>query len=77
MYVMWFVAAVCGSMFDCDGRSGSLKDRRCVEPEVIADLAAVLQAEVDFRPQSMGTNSAPETMVPPGALPQLYAQDIP
>jgi hypothetical protein len=75
--VMWFVAAVAGSMFDCVLKSGSLKDRRCVEPEAIADLAAAFQPDVDFRPQSMGTNSRLDRIVPPGALPQLYAQVIP
>lgn len=77
IYVMWFVAAVAGSMFACPLKSGSLNDRRCVEPEAIADLAAAFQPDVDFKPQSMGTNSRPDRMVPPGALPQLYAQLIP
>jgi hypothetical protein len=77
MYVMWFAAATDGEIFDCDDRSGSLNDRRCVEPELIADRAVSLQSPVDFKPQSMGTNSAPDTKVPPGVIPQLYTQLIP
>lgn len=77
MYWMWFVAAVDGSMFDCVGKSGSLKDRRCVEPEAMADWAAEFQPDSNCRPQSMGTYSTPDTRLPPGELPQLYAQVIP
>src|SRR2546423_11420780 len=77
IYLMWVAAAVCGSMFACVDRSGSLKDRRCEEPEAIAAFAAASQPEVCWRPKSIGTYSAPETIVPRGALSQLYAQLIP
>ena len=74
IYVMWFFAAVLGSMFDCEPRSGSLKDRKCDAPDA---LAVSSQPEVELKPQSMGTYSAPETRVPPAVWPQLYAQLIP
>jgi hypothetical protein len=45
MYIMWFFATVPGSMFDCEGRSGSLKERRCFEPDEIARVAAVFHEE--------------------------------
>jgi hypothetical protein len=77
MYIMWFLAAVSGSKFDCEGRSGSLKERRCFEPDEIARAAVVFHEEVLFRPQSIGTNSNPDRIAPSGELPQLYAQVIP
>lgn len=64
-------------MFDWVLKSGSLKERRWVEPEAIAAFAASAQPEVDFRPHSIGTNSRPDRMLPCGELPQLYAHVIP
>ncbi len=44
---------------DWEARSGSLKERRCLEPEAMAAEAALCQLLVwpDCVPQSMGTYS--------------------
>jgi hypothetical protein len=66
---MWFFAAVSESIFDWDGSSGSLKERRCFEPDEIERLAAVFHEEVYSRPQSIGTNSNPDRIIPLDELP--------
>lgn len=73
MCCLWPAAASEGEMLDWVSRSGSLKERRCFEPDLIADEAAAAQGPVNssLRPQSMGTYSKELGTVPVGDWPQL------
>lgn len=58
-------------MLDWVLRSGSLKLNACSEPLEMAEAAALAHAEVESKPQSIGTYSAPDTTLPPALAAQL------